>query len=275
MMEMQPSNRTPTLIKSKRVNELSAQVQSLEGKHGFWELSEVWLTATAVIIPLVLYPFELAPLLFAALSSIAPALVFAAMWMANRRGNEVSAAKSALMREKDEQFAHDLRDKDLQIGEQREHVLTFAKELAEARTKQAEAELKLEEVRKKQQSRTVGDEFDEVLKGKPIGNIVILYQAGNPETLMFAFDLYEHLSELGWQSPRLPRVVPSDINEQVGGSTDVLLFSPTFRLSEEIKALQEALVQSGHPPISHGLGDMRYKSLFGHSTPVLLVNHKP
>ncbi|MCA1565376.1 MAG: hypothetical protein LC803_07030 [Acidobacteria bacterium] len=210
-MAMQQSDRTPTLIRSERVDDLTAQVQSLERKHGFWESAEVWLTAIAVSVPLVLYPFAIAPLFFVALSAIAPAMVFAAIWMIKRRGKEVNALQAALIRAKDEQLAHELKDKELQIGEQAERLLALEKEIAEARTKQAEAESRLEEFRKVQIRNKVGrwgytSPLGEFLKGKPKGSAEVIFIPEDDEAFKTAMAIEGELSAGGgWRIVRNAR----------------------------------------------------------------------
>jgi hypothetical protein len=107
-MAIQQKDSTLAPISSETdIQILTSQVQQLDSKHSFWNAASVWFTAAIVIAPLVLYPLALPAIWFLALSAIAPALYFFAIWMANRRGLQQNAAQAALIRAKDEQFARE------------------------------------------------------------------------------------------------------------------------------------------------------------------------
>ena len=96
-------------------------------------------------------------------------------------------------------------------------ILALQKDVADARTKQAEAEHKLELLRKRRLSRIVSDTFREALKNKPVGQAVVLYVVGSSEIILFADDVRETLNDAGWQVPPPKQI--SSVLDLMGGAT--------------------------------------------------------
>jgi len=114
-------------------------------------------------------------------------------------------------------------------------ILALQKDVADARTKQAEAEHKLEFLRRRRLSRIVSDTFREALKNKPVGQAVVLYVVGSSEIILFADDVHEALNDAGWQVPPPKQI--SSVLDLMGGA----------RSSAEIVVLYK-LPYGGHPP---------------------------
>lgn len=82
---------------------------------------------------------------------------------------------------------------------QDERVATLEKATAEANQKRAEADLRLEELRKRQEPRRLNwDAFVATLKGKPRGTVVIEYQPNDREAHFLASELHMALSASQW-----------------------------------------------------------------------------
>ena len=77
------------------ISETEKSVQELAAKAGWWNTWSVRLVAMTAIVAVAYFVFQ---------------------WMANRRGNELSTAQAALIRDKDEQLARDLKAKDEKIA---------------------------------------------------------------------------------------------------------------------------------------------------------------
>ena len=124
-------------------------------------------------------------------------------------------------------------------------ILALQKEVADARTKQAEAEHKLELLRRRRLSRIVSDTFREALKNKPVGRAVVLYVVGSSEIILFADDLHEALNDAGWQVPPPKQV--SSVLDLMGGKTwsdeIVVLYKlpGTPHTPSHVQALSDAL----------------------------------
>src|SRR5688500_691914 len=95
------SSDAPLMISSESgIDILSSQIQELERNHDFWQGAAVWLALAIFIAPAAV--FILAGLIpgFWLIAAIAPGLEVAALIMAKRRARQLSAAQSALNREK-------------------------------------------------------------------------------------------------------------------------------------------------------------------------------
>ena len=86
------------------------------------------------------------------------------------------------------------------------------KDVADARTRQAEAETKLEEVRKRQERRTFDvNKFEAELKGKPKSDLEIFCEPHDTEAYDLASILSLMLGKAGW-----PVVAPVPIPDDMG-----------------------------------------------------------
>src|SRR5262249_34212079 len=94
----------------------------------------------------------------------------------------------------------------------RQSNLSLQKDVADARTRQAEAETKLEEVRKRQERRTFDvNKFEEELKGKPKSDLEIFCEPHDTEAYSLASILSLILGTAGW-----PVVAPVPIPDDMG-----------------------------------------------------------
>jgi len=92
-------------------------------------------------------------------------------------------------------------------------LLVLQKDVADARTKQAEAETRLEELRRSQLGRAYTFDFGkfvEALKDRPKGIAIILYAKDDTEAYQFAGKLAFSLRDAGWRSPSPKPITPSD-----------------------------------------------------------------
>lgn len=127
------------------------------------------------------------------------------------------------------------------------------KEVAEARAKQAEAELALEQVRKKQEPRRLKwDAFVHALKGRPTGTAMIVYQPNDPEAYHLAVDIWMALGSAQWQTtepqpaPPSPRSSPPILNPGVSVVANDIngAFPPYTGEDNAARALAEAVFDS-------------------------------
>jgi hypothetical protein len=125
-------------------------------------------------------------------------------------------------------------------------ILALQKDVADARTKQAEAERKLELLRRRRLSRIVSDTFREALKNKPVGQAVVLYVVESSEIILFADDVHEALNDAGWQVPPPKQI--SSVSDLMGGATSsgeiVVLYKLPYGVRHtpgHVQALYDAL----------------------------------
>lgn len=83
---------------------------------------------------------------------------------------------------------------------QAEKIARLEKETAEAKQKQAEAELQLDYLRRNAGPRRVlGDKFLAALNGKDKGTVEIMYREGDSETEIFALEISSTLERADWK----------------------------------------------------------------------------
>lgn len=86
-------------------------------------------------------------------------------------------------------------------NQQSRQILSLQKDVSDAKTRQAEAETKLEEVRKKQEPRQLDlEKFSNALKGKAPAEVEILYQPDDKEAYVLANMTLLGLVGGGWVS---------------------------------------------------------------------------
>ncbi len=96
------------------------------------------------------------------------------------------------------------------IDAQYERSLLLERDLAEAKINQAEAELQLAEVRKRQEPRRlIWDKFVEPLKSGPKGTAIIMYQPDDSEAHALSSEMWMALGSTGWRVSE-PIPIPSD-----------------------------------------------------------------
>ena len=124
-------------------------------------------------------------------------------------------------------------------------MLVLQKEVADARTKQAEAEEKLESLRRRQSAqeslRSVSPEFEKTLKGKPTGPAVIVYVSGGSNDLMLAEALCRALNNAGWEVPP-PTQISSvlELMPKTRATGDIIVACPGRNIPGYINALVHA-----------------------------------
>jgi hypothetical protein len=116
---------------------------------------------------------------------------------------------------------------EIELSKQREITAKLEIEVADARRRQAEAEERLERIKKKQDPRGVPHGIiEDILKKYPPGKALVEYQHGSWETDFFANGLWSTLINSGWDVPK-PKGVSSVVREDGGGAqTDVLIRAP-------------------------------------------------
>lgn len=95
-------------------------------------------------------------------------------------------------------------------SEQAERVAGLEKATAEAKQKQTEAELSLEELRQRQEPRRLNfDVFVNTLRDKPKGKVLILYQPNDLEAYSLAIELFGALHAAAkWEVVDIPQPAP-------------------------------------------------------------------
>ncbi len=95
-------------------------------------------------------------------------------------------------------------------GRRAKDLLALQKEVADARTKQAEAEMQLAEVKRQQDPRRVDLAFLKALEGQPKGEAEVLYQPEDAEAASLALGTFGLLHSAGWKLSGLPIPIPSN-----------------------------------------------------------------
>jgi len=86
-------------------------------------------------------------------------------------------------------------------GRRAKELLALQKDVADARRKQAEAETRLEEVRRIAAPRELfADKFKAVLADKPTGSVAFQYKKDDSEAHRFTLQIYHAFSDLGWKA---------------------------------------------------------------------------
>ena len=137
---------------------------------------------------------------------------------------------------KEDKFSDDSKEKDRQIGDAgakagaalrdaiaNQHAAELGIELANAKTRQAQAEKQLELVRKKQEPR--GVPFGPIMLTKDAlhQRLVVQYQDGPPEIKLFTDVLCEALRLANWQISG-PKAIPSTAAKGAGNSEITILW---------------------------------------------------
>src|SRR6266480_4362802 len=114
--------------------------------------------------------------------------------------------------EKSDRLTRELAEQRQKTEEQRTTTAKLDKDVADARTRQAEAETKLEEVRKRQERRGANwTKFTEALNGKPTCELEIFCQPNDDEAYSLASIMSLMLATAGW-----PLVQPVPIPDSIG-----------------------------------------------------------
>ena len=152
----------------------------------------------------------------------------------------------------------------------RGNMATLEKEIAEATKRQAEAENKLAEMRKRQEPRVVQNEETllSILGSAPPGKIIIGYQQGFSEAGMFASSIAIVLRKAKWNVLEI-RAVPSVLCKGGFSVSEMFLCSPDLdHMDISEKALDIALRSVGY-----SLTTVLDKTLPG-NIPTLLIGPK-
>jgi hypothetical protein len=97
---------------------------------------------------------------------------------------------------------------------QSKQLLTLERTLEEQREKTAKSEIRLEELRKRQERRIADwSRFEEALKGKPKSEVEVLCQPNDDEAYQFADILCVSLLSSGWKSMVSPAPIPDDMTQ--------------------------------------------------------------
>lgn len=116
---------------------------------------------------------------------------------------------------------------------QSEAMLALSTKLADAREKQAGAELRLEAVRKHLAPRQLfGTKFGEVLQNKPRASAEILYQPDSPAALNFASEIYIELTQAKWDVSLPGAIMPYSSTKKLSDRSieTLLAIPPTLRV---------------------------------------------
>ncbi|MCY7346379.1 MAG: hypothetical protein LH614_09200 [Pyrinomonadaceae bacterium] len=218
---------TPIISESDGKN-LASQIEELKSKHGFWSNASIWFTAGSVITPIILYFFgsDLPAVWLIALGAISPTLYFFSVWLANRRGIKLNEAQAALIREKDERFSRDLKDKDLQIAETvreaaqaNERTQNVEQQNLQLKSDLGNARRYLQQVRSLQTPRSLRNgKFAQALKNRPVGAIDVTWAGdffiGEPKE--FAQEIINALTEAEWTIANQKGVIVISDEETAG-----------------------------------------------------------
>ena len=155
---------------------------------------------------------------------------------------------------KTEGFRLDIAKSNQAAEEAKERILNAGKEVAklqtdaaDAKRRQAEAEIKLAEVRKRQEPRMVREDIIlPILATAPPGKIKMGYLQGIPEAAMFANLLNNILVKAKWIVLQL-KPLASVLDKGYSGGEDLLLMMPDLdHMNPSGQALQKALRSAGY-----------------------------
>ena len=129
----------------------------------------------------------------------------------------------------------------------KERIAALDKETAEAKRGQAETELKLEEIRKRQGPRGLLIQVVvDTLRAAPPGKAIIRYQQGLPESALFASTLAKAVSNGGWEVLEV-KGVPS-ITDGSLSQASIDISARSLDQSEPVQALMAAFTKAGYGP---------------------------
>lgn len=113
---------------------------------------------------------------------------------------------------------------------QDKEILSLKTGFEQQREKTAEANIRLEELRKSQEPRRLTQQFAEALKGRPTAKAEILYQPDNGEAFNFASAVFGAMKLSKW-IVGLPRPIsPEDIKKMEGDPEVMNMFPSTMRV---------------------------------------------
>lgn len=134
----------------------------------------------------------------------------------------------------------------------RGQVAGLEKEAAEAKRRQAEAEIQLAEIKKEQEPRGIFlAGFFSALKKAPPSKVIIMYQEGSPETFLFTTTLVMQLGVAGWEVPK-PVGMASIVSSDKGAALAEIVFvmRSLDHPSPSVQALREALIAGGQKKLA-------------------------
>jgi hypothetical protein len=131
-------------------------------------------------------------------------------------------------------------------------MLNLQRDVADARTKQAEAEERLENLRRRQSIREslrgISTNFHELLKDKPVGEAVILYVSGGSEDVALANALHRALTTAGWRVPPPEQILSTvEVMPKAWATGDIVIVCPEKNAPPHANALLSALVKDPYP----------------------------
>jgi hypothetical protein len=136
-------------------------------------------------------------------------------------------------------------DADARLKSSEVRIAALQIEVADAKRQQAEAELKLEELRKRHEPRGVNvGLIANILKTAPPAKVILLHQKGDRDSALFVLMVREALLSGGWEVLESKGV--DDINERGTAQGDMMFWMRSLdNKSESIKALEKALTAAG------------------------------
>ena len=126
-----------------------------------------------------------------------------------------------------------------------ERIAGLDKETADAKRRQKEAELKLAQMEKRQEPRGVPDDrIANILRTAPPAKVILLYQKGDRDSVLFAGGVKDAIRMGGWEILEFKGV--DDINEGGTGQGDMMFWMRSLgNKSESIRMLEVALTEAG------------------------------
>jgi hypothetical protein len=229
----------PTVAEGENVldiQSLARRAQDFGAKVDWWNDKIIWVLVAAALVAL---------------------LTVLATYMAFRRAKQFADAQAALDTAKEKILSDELNARSLELEQVRhdtakaiERTAKLDIELAQAKTRQAQAEIALAGAQKELQPRKLGfPDFFQEMKKSPPGKLVLVFQTGTMETKMYALDIWNQLTLAGWTVGR--PTGEGDFFGDKGGMIAELIFvlRDIDDVPPPIKALREKLVAHGQKKI--------------------------
>jgi hypothetical protein len=187
--------------------------------------------------------------IFGVTAALIGALLAWLLWRANNRYQEAVTTEANARIEEAKRGAEEAR-KDASEANKKTKELELR--IEEEARKRAEAEERLENLRRRQSIREslrgVSTNFHELLKDKPVGEAVILYVSGGSEDVALANALHRALNKAGWQVPP-PKQISStvEVMPSAWATGDIVIVCPEKNAPPHANALLSALVKDPYP----------------------------
>lgn len=226
------------------IQSLARRAQDFGVKVDWWNDKIIWVLVAAALVALA---------------------TVLATYMAFRRAKQFAGAQAELDAAKEKMLSDELHARKVELDK-------LGIELADAKKRQADAELKLEKLKN---PRSLSAEAISILRRGAHGKAVIQCLVDVTETKMFASNLYGALLSAGWDMSPAPGVVPVNTFNVDVGFSDIFVLGRTIEGADSddpstpVGAFFKALKKDGYKP-----GAMLNASVSDDML-IILVSHRP